>query len=167
MKKLINNKKGFTLIELLAVIVILAILVMVSIPAVMRYLDTARKGTFSDAAATAVSAVRNDVIVNGRQGLLTYKVDASTPIQGTNKETPKINDLLEVKLNQSPFGGKYYGYILANVSGENTKYYVCLGDEKHIIKVNSESIDKDKVESDTTGKGCETIPTTIDSKDWE
>ena len=36
MKKLINNKKGFTLIELLAVIVILAILVMVAIPAVTK-----------------------------------------------------------------------------------------------------------------------------------
>ena len=42
MKKLLNNKKGFTLIELLAVIVILAILVMVAIPAVTKYLNSAR-----------------------------------------------------------------------------------------------------------------------------
>ena len=165
MKKLINNKKGFTLIELLAVIVILAILVMVSIPAVMRYLDTARKGTFSDAAATAVSAVRNDVIVNGRQGLLTYQVNEATTITGTDKKTPKINDLLEVKLKQSPFGGEYDGYILADVSGENTKYYVCLGDGKHRIKVNSESIDKDKVVSTT--EACGTPPTSIVDDNWK
>ena len=38
MKKL--NKKGFTLIELLAVVVILAILVTVSVPAVVKYLGT-------------------------------------------------------------------------------------------------------------------------------
>ena len=33
MKSILKNRKGFTLIELLAVIVILAILVMVAIPA--------------------------------------------------------------------------------------------------------------------------------------
>ena len=62
MKKL--NKKGFTLIELLAVIVILAILVAVSVPAVTRYLNTARKGTFADNAQSAISAVRNEVLAN-------------------------------------------------------------------------------------------------------
>ena len=41
MKKL--NKKGFTLIELLAVVVILAILVTVSVTAVVKYLGTARR----------------------------------------------------------------------------------------------------------------------------
>lgn len=140
MKKLINNKKGFTLIELLAVIVILAILVMVSIPAVMRYLDTARKGTFSDAAATAVSAVRNDVIVYGKQGEQTYPLD-------------KINKLLEVKLENSPYGKPYdsTSYIKAVINNESTKYYICLVDgDKKGIKVESTKIDKSKVEDNVT-----------------
>lgn len=140
MKKLINNKKGFTLIELLAVIVILAILVMVSIPAVMRYLDTARKGTFSDAAATAVSAVRNDVIVYGKQGEQTYSLDA-------------INKLLEVKLDNSPYGKKYddTSYIKAVINNESTKYYICLVDgDKKGIKVESTKIDKSEVKDNIT-----------------
>lgn len=142
MKKLINNKKGFTLIELLAVIVILAILVMVSIPAVMRYLDTARKGTFSDAAATAVSAVRNDVIVNGKQGTITYTLNGT----GESKEN-SINSLLEVKLDKSPYGASYSAdsYVKVTVNGENTKYEVCLTDGTRGIKQDSLKIDKANV----------------------
>lgn len=93
MKKLIKNKRGFTLIELLAVIVILAILVMVAIPMVTRYLNAARQGTYVDNAKSAISAVRNDVIIGG-----------------ANKTTYTLNDinkLLEKKLITSPFGSKY------------------------------------------------------------
>lgn len=93
MKKLLNNKKGFTLIELLAVIVILAILVMVAIPAVTKYLNSARQGTFVDNAQSAISAVRNDVIENG----VGNKVYTMT----------EINALLEKKLVNSPFGSAY------------------------------------------------------------
>ena len=64
MRKLKNNK-GFTLIELLAVILILAILVAVAVPAVTRYLNTARQGTYASNANAALSVVRNDVIAKG------------------------------------------------------------------------------------------------------
>lgn len=104
MKKLLNNKKGFTLIELLAVIVILAILVMVAIPAVTKYLNAARQGTFADNAKSAISAVRNDVIMNG------FGSDASGATTSGSVMTydqTAINGLLEKKLETSPFGGTY------------------------------------------------------------
>lgn len=44
MKKV--NNKGFTLIELLAVIVILAILIMVAMPAVTSLMEKAKIGAF-------------------------------------------------------------------------------------------------------------------------
>ena len=47
MKKL--NRKGFTLIELLAVIVILAIVMVVTIPSVLRTMDSARDEQFKNA----------------------------------------------------------------------------------------------------------------------
>lgn len=118
MKKLINNKKGFTLIELLAVIVILAILVMVAIPAVTKYLNTARQGTFTDNAQSAISAVRNDVIAKGTQ----------------IEEYPllEINKLLEKKLLTSPFGGAYCteSYIRVTTDNDgNATYYIKLFDK--------------------------------------
>ena len=87
------KKNGFTLIELLAVIVILAILVMVAIPAVTKYLNTARAGTYVDNAKSAISAVRNDAVIGSD-----YR---------TCYDLARINTLLEKKLVNSPFGAKY------------------------------------------------------------
>ena len=47
MKKL--NRKGFTLIELLAVVVILAVILVVTIPSVLNTMDTAKQKSFDDA----------------------------------------------------------------------------------------------------------------------
>ncbi len=117
MKKL--NSKGFTLIELLAVIVILAILVAVSVPAVTKYLATARKGTFADNAQTAISAVRNDVI---------SKFETSG---NTSYDLAAINALLEKKLNKSPYGKAYetdsYVSVTANADGSYS-YSICIHD---------------------------------------
>ena len=114
-----RNKKGFTLIELLAVIVILAILVAVAIPAVTRYLNTARKGTYSTNAQAAISAVRNDVITNGYTTNQVYTLAT-------------INTFLEKKLVTSPYGTNYSdtSYVKVdfnNTTGEAT-YYICLTD---------------------------------------
>ena len=104
-----RNKKGFTLIELLAVIVILAILVMLAIPAVTRYLTTARKNAFSDNALRAVEAVRNDVVTGG------FSTTSPTREAGYCTGTKcyynltDINKLLETKLLTSPFGNSYEG----------------------------------------------------------
>ena len=46
------NRKGFTLIELLAVIVILAIVMVVTIPSVLRAMASAREKQFQNAADT-------------------------------------------------------------------------------------------------------------------
>ena len=104
-----NNKKGFTLIELLAVIVILAILVMLAIPAVTRYLQSARKNTFADNALRAVEAVRNDVVSAGfGSGSLLSGTDNRVCSNGScTYNMSAINDLLENKLNTSSFGGSF------------------------------------------------------------
>ena len=122
MKKLNNNKKGFTLIELLAVIVILAILVMVAIPAVTRYLETSRQSTYIDTARAAVDAVRQDYVMNGGS---------------KSRDLEAVNTLLEKKLVQSPYGDKYTSACVKindSNAGSNVQktspvtYSICLTD---------------------------------------
>ena len=122
MKKIKNNNKGFTLIELLAVIVILAILVMVAIPAVTKYLESSRQNTYIDTARSAVDAVRQDYIING--GL-------------KNRNKDEINKVLEKQLVTSPYGKKYTSACIkindtnATANLTDTKkvtYSICLTD---------------------------------------
>lgn len=145
MKKLINNKKGFTLIELLAVIVILAILVMVAIPAVTKYLNAARQGTFADNAHSAISAVRNEVISKG------FTADSTDSTVMTFDKT-EIDALLEKKLNSSPFGSAYKNAsikVTQTTANNNTTYTyeMCLIDNGgHGFKYTAEnSIDDNAV----------------------
>ena len=67
MKKL--NKKGFTLVELLAVIVVLAIIMVLTLPTVMNSLSSARQSTFllyaSRMLDTAADKYQSDVLLNG------------------------------------------------------------------------------------------------------
>ena len=119
MRNILKDKKGFTLIELLAVIVILAILVMVAIPAVTRYLNYSRQGTFADNAKSAISAVRNDVIMKGIS-------------DGEIYDLKEINELLERKLETSPFGQPYsegsYIRVTINPKDGTGTYEMCLTD---------------------------------------
>ena len=149
MKKL--NKKGFTLIELLAVIVILAILIAVAVPAITRYLASARANTFKDNALSALEAVRKEKIINGGT---TTKYDLTA-----------INNLLDKKLSNSPYGNPYTGAcvtITSNTDGADT-YSICLTDGKFGINDTEENIiagtkgtgeQKTEVKVDDTVKSC-------------
>ena len=136
MKKL--NKKGFTLIELLAVIVILAILIAVAVPAITRYLASARANTFKDNALSVIEAVRKDKIINGGE-TTTYTLS-------------EINGLLEKKLNKSPYGEDYGTSscvkVTTDVSTGTDTYLICLTDGKYGIKGT-----EDEIISGTRGTG--------------
>lgn len=156
MKKVLNNKKGFTLIELLAVIVILAILVMVAIPAVTKYLTSARQGTFADNAKSAISAVRNDVIMNGRTSQI-------YPLECEGTDCLSINNLLEKKLKTSPFGKPYstgsYIKVTYNDATGGYTYKMCLTDsaKNGFLEKDENEITDDIVDIPTTAE-C-TLPT--------
>ena len=165
MKKL--NKKGFTLIELLAVIVILAILIAVAVPAITRYLAEARKGTFVDNAQAAITAVRDEEIISSiGTTSVSYPLTSdnkSTQYVSTDKATvflkEAVNMLLEKKLKTSPYGGEYTknSYIKVTPAADGTyTFEICLSDGTHKISGTEENLSKTSVT--TTTEDC-TIPT--------
>ena len=58
MKKL--NKKGFTLVELLAVIVILAVIMVITIPTVLGSMDKAKESAFATAVETMEEFIQKE-----------------------------------------------------------------------------------------------------------
>ena len=183
MKKLNLNKKGFTLIELLAVIVILALLVAVAVPAVTRYLNTARAGVFANDAATAISAVRNEVMASN---VLT----SATSDSAMYIELNEINKLIESskQMYKSSYGPYYTGscnegdytnekdciaagkkwtsnsYVKVNYDASEGTYSYCiyLTDGLHYIDQNEENVVSENVSTkESTSKECNNSGTNI------
>ena len=71
MKDILKNRKGFTLVELLAVIVVLAIIILIALPAVLSSMEKARKNAFIVEATETVKIAQtaySDAIMSGKQG---------------------------------------------------------------------------------------------------
>lgn len=130
MKKL--NRKGFTLIELLAVIVILGVLLAVAIPAVAKYINSAKKGTYVDNCIIFVDAAKNEANTNSSKYTL--------PINNGEAIAIKFS-ALESSLDQggttSSYGGEFKNdnsfVVIVNTgtAEEPTmSYYVAALDDK-------------------------------------
>ena len=149
MKKM--NKTGFTLIELLAVIIILAILIAVAVPAVTRYLNGARKDTFVSNAKSAIQAVADEVTINGMQS-----TGGTLKTKWTKAE---INALLDTQLKQSPFGQDYddtsYVAVAEDATTGKYTYSICLTDKGHngFSSDAGEAIDYDSITSENIKVG--------------
>ena len=142
-----NNKKGFTLIELLAVIVILAILVMLAIPAVTRYLTTARKSAYSDNALRAVEAVRSDIVSAGFASSGLTGASSRRCANGIcyyNKDA--IDELLENKFSSSSFGNEY-ACVGITVNQSNNTYTMWMADKgtNGFVRLKADEIDQKNV----------------------
>lgn len=117
----ILNKKGFTLIELLAVIVILAILMLLATPSVLKIMNNAQKSAFETEAATILSAAKTQYAADAgttdgsqncydKSSLTTIDKNFS-PAASFKVEISEVNDKLTYKVSYTD--GKY------NVSDSN------------------------------------------------
>lgn len=61
-KKLCKNKKGFTLIEIIVVVVILAVLMAVAVPSVLKYLDEADNAKYMAQGRAVMTTAQAEIV---------------------------------------------------------------------------------------------------------
>ena len=129
-KKLVKNEKGLTLVELLAVIVILAIVAAIAVPAIGNVIENSRYKAAKADAITVLNAANiyfteksKETTVNvatlKKQG---YLEDLGTIIEGT--ETDKSADFVEKVTNGgNKFTGsaEYSGGVTVTFTGATIK----------------------------------------------
>lgn len=73
-------KKGFTLVEVMAVLIILSIISLVTVPLISGFMTGSSEDTDRISLESLVKVVKNDYQGNVRYGLVTYTLDSNTLI---------------------------------------------------------------------------------------
>lgn len=136
MLKKAKNNKGFTLIELLATIVILGVLMIVAIPMVTKYIQSAKQDAFVDTAKAYITSARysylnGDYIYGNDTGGTCAAIDGS---DGGTIYIPFSAIDVDKTGGKSSFGGlidedNSYVQITASSDGTYT-YSVAMYDSK-------------------------------------
>lgn len=105
-----KNNKGFTLIEVLAVIIIIAVLALITIPNINRLIEDSKKRNFISDAKTYINIFRTGI--SSREYVTEDGAVCSIPKAGYYNAI-ELNQLSsENGTSKSPWGYNYTGYVL-------------------------------------------------------
>lgn len=131
MKKLRKNDKGFTLVELIVVLVILALLAAILVPALLGYIDKAKKEKNYQAAQEVHTAVQALATESYGKGDATPQVKLSDV-----KDLSGIDDIasVNVEFNKGTEANKKLGFTVKSMSVKFTSdsantYYTYKGEK--------------------------------------
>lgn len=128
------KNKGFTLVELLAVIAILGILVLVTLPNIVESFNKSKDKNFVSEAQAIYKTAKNQYVMDSAKGYITiaYVKGFSSPSGIYSKE-------MDVSSRQG------FNYLV-KISEEGEIYYFLVEDDSHEIELGSENNPNDIVE---------------------
>ncbi len=151
-----KTRTGFTLIELLAVIVILGVLAIITVPIVSNYVSDSRQKTYAAHETTMMEAAKSLTVecINGTEV-------CDLPKEGYSKDI-YLNELIDKSFSQrlqNPRGDGYcnenLSYVtITKVSGDDYEYSACLYCGDYVSKDTCTPVD---VDGDNEAPTCGTI----------
>lgn len=116
MKERLKNNKGFTLVEIIVVLVILAILAAIAVPAVLGYVDEAKKTRYIEEAHSIYTVIQTE---EARYKALGNELNDDT----YNNNTEYKKELTETITKKTGIQNVAFG-TCSHIGKDNVKYYV-------------------------------------------
>ena len=128
-----KNNKGFSLVELIVVIAIMAVLVGVLAPQLMKYVEKSREATDiqnCDSIASSLTAYYSEIVIEGT-GITTGASDAAIVDSGLTGAKLKGKNWTSITITYTPSNGSV-SYTIAG--GDDAYYKVDENDAGKFIK---------------------------------
>lgn len=135
-KNLRRNKKGFTLVEVIVVLVILAILIAIAVPSVMKYIDDANDAKYLAQGRAAMIATQAELVAD-------YADDKkfNSSVEGSSDLLNAVSDEIGFKVTKIYLDGTEFKPTDTEVANPNNigEFKFEIDGKTVIIPVNGEA----------------------------